>query len=93
MTQIIRRNQIDDILNKIGSHFFSVVFIKKNGEERQLNGHLKVKKYTKGGRSTIAGHDNLVSVWDRQIREYRAFDKGRVKKIIANGEEYIVEDD
>jgi hypothetical protein len=38
---------IADMIKKNGSKFFCVTFVKKNGEERTLNGHVR----------KVAGHD------------------------------------
>ena len=40
-----------DLLNKIGTEFFSAIFIKKNGEERKILAklHVKDQKFFAGG--------------------------------------------
>lgn len=44
-------------------HFFTVVFTKKDGTERTLNGLDRVKSYLKGGKPVT---DGRVVVWDRK---------------------------
>lgn len=88
----ITRDQIDTILATAGSHFLSVEFEKLNGEIRHLNGHLKVVKYLAGGESTIAGHEDLVSIFDNAKKAYRCFSKDRLKRMKVNGNEYVIAD-
>ena len=57
---------------------FTVVFIKANGEQREMTCRLGVKKHLKGGTSTIKDHKNLVSVFDMKAGEYRCFDINKV---------------
>lgn len=56
------------------SQIFTVKFIKADGSVRTMNCRRGVKKYLKGGLSTIRHKKNLVSVFDMRIGEYRCFD-------------------
>lgn len=86
----ITRDAIDTILSTAGTQFVSVLFEKKDKSERQLTGHLKCSKHLKGGESTIAHKEDLVSIYDVQAKGYRCFAKSRVKKLTVNGNTYIV---
>ena len=64
---------------------FTVVLVKQNGDLRAMNCRRGVRKYLKGGKSTIAGNPNLVSVYDTLAKDYRCIDITRVLSITANG--------
>ena len=51
--------------------FFTVSFYKKDGTLRELNGRLKVTKHLRGGESTIVYKENLITIFDREIGQYR----------------------
>ena len=87
----ITRDEIDEILEKAGTHFLSVTFQKADASMRTLQGHLKVKKHLKGGVSAIAHKPNLVSIFDIQIGQYRCFDKTRLKSMRVNGDVYKID--
>lgn len=59
------------------SHFFTVVFHKKDGTPRKMHCRRGVKAHLAGGKSTIAEHENLVGVYETN-NDYRAFDRSRV---------------
>jgi len=71
--------------------FFSVEFVKKDGSVRKMNCRGGVKKYLKGGDSTIKHIDNLVSVFDMQAKQYRCFDVSRLNMVRFGGDEVIAE--
>lgn len=71
ITMIIRESKIRNAIRKTNGRFFSVRFIKANGESRKMVARLGVKRYLKGGESTTAHKDNLITVFDVQKREYR----------------------
>jgi len=51
--------------------FFTVQFIKKNGDLRRMVARIGVKKYLKGGENPAKNYDNLIVVFDVQKRAYR----------------------
>lgn len=65
---------------------FTATFIKANGELRTLNCRLNVKKYLKGGISTVVNRDDLITVFDMQINQYRNIPLDRLIKLNINGE-------
>jgi hypothetical protein len=93
MTKQITRNDIDTIIAQAGDHFATVEFTKKDGSLRKMNFRVGVKKHLKGGESTVAHKTNLVSVYDVQAKGYRVFNKNTAKRLVVNGEEYIVEEE
>lgn len=64
--------------------FFTVRFIKADGQERVMNCRQGVKKYLKGGQSSISQKKNLVPVFDVKVGDYRCFDINRVLELRAN---------
>lgn len=88
----INRSDVDTILSTAGTGFLSVQFFKKDMSIRNLNGHLKVVKHLKGGESTIAHKENLVSIWDRNEKSYKCFDKNRLIQMRVNGNLYKIKD-
>lgn len=79
---------IDNLMKDAGTGIMTVIFYKKDGSIRKLNGMTGVKKHLKGGESTIKHHDNLVSIYDVKNKGYRCFDKNRVKEIRFRGKVY-----
>jgi len=66
----------DRILASNGK-IFTVTFLKKDGTIRVLNGRLGVKKYLKGGESTL-DKDQFITVYDMQSKGYRAINKSTI---------------
>lgn len=74
--------EVDKFLKSIPrSQIFSVKFVKMDGTTRTMVCRRDVKRYLKGGVSTIKNHKNLVQVFDMQKKEYRCFDKNYVMEI------------
>jgi len=76
---------VDAFLNVIGGGFFTVTFLKKNGESRVMRCRKGVKKHLKGGESTIKANLDLVGVYDIATEDYRCFDKNKVIEIKGAG--------
>jgi hypothetical protein len=76
---------VKSIVNDTNGKFFQVVFTKKDGSERVLNGRTGVRKHLKGGQSTISANPSLVSVYDVQAQGYRCFDADRVISLKVDG--------
>jgi hypothetical protein len=74
-----------NIIRNTAGKFFTVVFTKKNGDERVLNGRIGVVKSLKGGKSTI-NHDQYLSVYDVQIGDYRSVNKSTIKEVRFGGQ-------
>jgi len=90
------------ILNDIGDNgkLFTVRFVKRTtGEERTLNGRLGVKKHLKGGESTTAHDQTLLTIYcpnevDSRTGKkgcYRCISLDAVLEIKGNGLHFIVE--
>lgn len=75
-------------LNK-GGQFFTVTFETKTGKIRSMNCRTGVKRYLKGGKSTIDHVDNLLSVYDVKACGYRCISLDKMIKIRSNGNEII----
>lgn len=72
-----------------GGQFFTVVFITKQGKERTMNCRTGVKRYLKGGKSTIDHKANLLSVYDVKAAGYRCINFETIKEIRSNGNRMI----
>jgi len=68
-----------DILQGTNGKVFTVMFIKKNGDERIMNCRLGVTKHLKGGVDTKAHIDHMVNVFDMQVKQYRTIN---VEKLV-----------
>lgn len=66
-------DNVEKILNSNGK-IFSVTFTKKDGTTRVMNARLGVKKYLKGGASTL-NEDEYITVFDMQKLGYRAINR------------------
>lgn len=75
------------ILNSAGK-FVSVVFIKKDGTERKLNGRLGVTKHLKGGASTL-NPDTYITLYDVVNGGYRAVNRSTIKSVTCEGHTII----
>lgn len=89
MTNTELNSEIERIIKSAGSTTYSVTFLKSNGEKRTLNGHNKVSKHLKGGNSTISHKNNLHSVFDMALRQYRTFYYDNVLSCNIKGTKYV----
>ncbi len=80
----VKRNQIRAILSATNGQFFTVKFVKKDGTERVMNARLGVTKHLRGGESTTAHKDNLITVFDLHKKAYRCINLDTVKQIVTN---------
>jgi hypothetical protein len=71
---------LEEIIRATAGKFFTVVFTKKDGTERVLNGRLGVVSHLKGGTSTV-NHETSFVVWDRHIGEYRSVNKSAITEV------------
>ena len=69
-----------EIIGKTSGKFFTVVFTKKDGTERVLNGRLGVVSKLKGGQ-TMVNKDQFLVVFDVQIGQYRSVNKDTIKEV------------
>lgn len=76
----------NEIKKLVGSKIFSVIFIKKNGEERKMHCKVGVKKYLSGGQKTYDDvQANHLTVFDLKNRAYKTVNLNTLKQIKANG--------
>ena len=87
----INRRDILNLLKENKDQFFSVVFLKKNGELRPMNCRLGVKKHLKGGKLSYNPKErNNLIVFDMQKEGYRLINLQTIRSIKAEREEYLV---
>jgi len=88
----IKRDAVSGVLDNVFSNgkIASVVFVKKDGSDREMVCRQRVTKYLKGGKSNIAHKPNLVSVYDLQSEGYRCINIDTVKQIKGSGKLYRV---
>ena len=70
--------------------FFNVTFKKADGSSRAMNCRTNVTKHLKGGTSTTAHKDNLVTVFDAQKKQYRCINLETVTEITIEGTKFEV---
>lgn len=61
-------------------------FVKKNGEKRTMNCRLGVTKHLRGGNSTTAHYDNLLTVYDLKINSYRTVNIETLERLTVDNE-------
>ena len=70
---------------------FTVVFIKKDGTERNMNCRLGVKKYLRGGTLRFDAKEmGYIPVYDIQAKGYRMVNSNTIKEIKIGGKTYTV---
>lgn len=68
--------------------FFTVNFVKKDGNKRHMVARLGVKKYLKGGENPAKNRDNLIVVFDVQKRAYRMINLDTLLSFKCGKKEY-----
>jgi hypothetical protein len=77
---------LSELMYNRNGRFVTVTFIKANGKERTINGRLFVEAYLKHKVDPQQADTNeLVTIWDRQIKAYRSFNINRVISLSADG--------
>jgi len=80
---------LNEIVKLAGNQIFSAVFIKKNGERREMVCRLGVKKHLKGGELAYdAKARNLLPVFDMQKEAYRMININTLVELKINGKKY-----
>lgn len=92
MNNTITREQAVKMIRATNGKFFSVDFIKSNGELRHMTARLGVKKHLKGGESTIKHKENLIGCFDSVNNGYRCINANTLQQVKIAGVEYQVED-
>ena len=70
------------LADKIGDKFFTVTFVKANGEIRKLNGRLGVTKHTISG-NTIDTHEDYLCVYDVDKKGYRNVNVNTITNVVC----------
>lgn len=87
-----RQKNITDIqkLRKlVGNKFFSVDFIKKNGDLRSMKCRLGVTKHLKGGELTYLPEEKgMIVVFDMELKAYRTININTIQRFKVDGIEY-----
>lgn len=66
----------------------TVTFIKQDGSTRILNGRLGVKKYLKGGKSSVDANE-YISIYDVQNKGYRSVNRNTIVALRMQGVEAV----
>ena len=83
----ISRTKVYNKLMDNKGKFFSCTFTKKDGSTRRLCGRLGVTQHLKGGVNKVQRPDNnYVTVWDREIEDYRTLNLATVTEINIAGQ-------
>jgi len=84
-----KREKIYNMIQQTKGNFFTVDFIKENGEFRTMNGRIGVKKYlSNNGRKIKITHplDNgIIRIFDTVKNFYRSINLDTVTRISYNG--------
>ena len=77
----------EQIKKLVKGRIFSVIFTKKNGEERKMLCRLDVKKHLKGGEKKYDTEAlNYLTVYSLDSKGYRTINLNTLKQIKANRE-------
>ena len=74
---------LTEVIENSKGRIFTVVFTKKDGSERVLNGRLGVAKYLAGGKKTTG--EEYLTVYDLKSGGYRSVNKNTVKEVRFGG--------
>lgn len=89
---IISKEQAVEIMNNQGGRIFSVVFEKRStGLDRKMVCRKGVRSHSNGGTLNYNPQThNLLNVFDLQSQGYRMINLEGLKKLKAQGNEYVV---
>lgn len=93
-TQTIAASDVKTLLGMANGSFFSVLFTKKNGEVRKLNGRtgvtsMLVSDENRKRKATECPSD-IVRVFDAQIGEYRSFNVDSIINLTVMGTKFEI---
>ena len=84
--KVINKIQASVMIEKSNGKFFSVEFIKKNGERRRMLARKGVKKYATGRGSRYNPIEKTLScVFDVQKEQYRMVNLNTIRELVMNG--------
>lgn len=75
---------LSNIIEESNGKFVSVVFTKKDGTLRSLNGRIGVVKHLKGGKSTV-DHDKYLVLFDVINGGYRCVNRETIQRVTVDG--------
>lgn len=83
---------LDGFIEKAKSgKIFSVQFVKKNGEVRDMTARLGVKKHLKGGDKKYEPKTRgMLCVYDLQKEGYRTINFNTIKRIKMDGQTFVI---
>jgi hypothetical protein len=95
-----KRAYITELLEEANSHFVTVEFTKKNGEERSMNiqqaalkFHVKGDEASESAKKAVetrkANHPELMAVYDVQKHEIRSINLDTTSIVRLGGKEYV----
>jgi len=92
MGQLISAPEAVNEIRKSQGGFFSVVFIKKNGDERKMTCRLGVKKHLRGsGKPSTTFHiPKYITVFDVNSKGYRNINVKTIQGLRIKGHSYMV---
>lgn len=77
-------NKLSEVIEQSNGKILTVVFVKKDGTERVLNGRLGVTKHLKGGVSRAG--EQYITIFDLKNGGYRSVNKETIKEVRINKE-------
>ncbi len=83
----IAKDAVRELLESSHGLMLTVSFHKRNGDYRELNGRLFVKKGVKG---TGEVPKHLLTIWDTGVQDHRRIIPENMKTIHMEGKEYKV---
>lgn len=75
---------IDQFIEQSAGKFLTVVFIKKDGSVRTLNGRTGVTKHLRNGTSTV-DHSRYLVVFDMVKKGYRCVNRATIRSVTVGG--------
>ena len=92
MMKIVNKDQAKNLINSSKGKFFTVEFVKKNGDTRVMNCRKGVKKHLKGGELAFDPNSKgLVVVFDAQKKAYRMININTLQSVTIDKATYSVE--
>lgn len=76
--------KIDQFVAESAGKFLTVVFVKKDGSVRTLNGRTGVTKHLKHGTSTV-DHDRYLVLFDMVKKGYRCVNRSTIMSVTCGG--------
>jgi len=90
--KIVNKDQAKNLINSSKGKFFTVEFVKKNGDTRVMNCRKGVKKHLKGGELAFDPNSKgLVVVFDAQKKAYRMININTLQSVTIDKATYSVE--